>query len=168
MFLCFFGWAVATGGRKGDRCGKGGADVSRETPSVPLLRGRKGGHIRPRRGHGEEGEAAKHGRDENKRDEGKKGAAIDGRDKDTREGRPRTAATGTREGDEGRPKTAATRTKGTREREERPSMAATRTRGKGGQGWPRRGHERRGGGWINRWRWSGFGPRRNPCRGSGT
>jgi hypothetical protein len=47
---------------------------------APFLIETKGGQRWPRRGHGEEGEAAKHGRDENKRDEGKKGAAIDGRD----------------------------------------------------------------------------------------
>ncbi len=110
MFLRFFGWVMATRGRKGDKGGKGRADVSR----LGTKRRAKTGETGRERG---------------------------------KEERPSMAATrtkGTREREE-RPKTAATRTKGTREREERPSMAATRTRGKGtkgGQGRPRRGHER--------------------------
>ena len=93
MFLRFFGWVMATRERKGDKGGKGRADVSRL--------GTKGGQRRPQQGReGREREAAKHGRDENERDERKRGAAIDGRNEDTRKG------------DEGRPKTAATRTRG--------------------------------------------------------
>ena len=63
---------IATRGRKGDRQGERGGDLSHETPSVPLLRGRKGGQTWPRRGRkGGRREAGRDGRNgDAKRDNG--------------------------------------------------------------------------------------------------
>ena len=75
MFLRYFGWVVATGGRKGDKGGKGGADVSRpgdEGRPRTAATGTRGGDAR---------RAERKGRRGGERKGERKGeAAIDGRD----------------------------------------------------------------------------------------
>jgi len=83
MFFVFLGWEVATLTANGDKRGEGRVDLSRQTPSIPLLRGRNGGQTWPRQGQ----MVTKDGRDGDKRrvrmaEEGTKGtrAGVAGKD----------------------------------------------------------------------------------------